>query len=223
MDDKHLDEFIRKRVSNAEVSPPPSVWDNIEASQRPSRKPYLYLAAGIAALLMALPFVLRNESPVYEPRQTVMTPLEEEDYTSPFVAIADDMARDDVEEKPVVQSTAIPSRQSSTQKSDIAFAGQADAAMAYLDSLEQSIYRTNELRDIDRMAVEIVEQKIKRMEMEAMLENAWQNRENMAMEGNRSNNLLPTIRKFFHPDYYLAVDLDNLPKVRLPERNASDK
>ncbi len=219
MNDKHLDDFIRQRVSNAEITPPPSVWEKVEASQQPSRRPYLYAAAAVVALLMALPLFLRQESPYYEPRETVMTPIEDRKEQSPFADIIDEM--NDAEQQTTVQSQM--KQYAATMQNNHNFADKAQSAMTYLDSLDVAAQRKRALRDIDLMAVDLIEQKVKRLEMEAISEDLWHTPEQIAMEQPSAKNIIPTIRKVFHPDYYVTVDLENISKVRLPTRSSTEK
>lgn len=220
MDKHELDSFFRKRLENATVTPPPGAWEKIQKKQKPTQRPYYFMAAALAALLMALPFLLQKEPGVYSPRETVMEIMEDDLSPTPFIAMAEEKEDEVVREK-----TASPSpKHIKTPENNerlTAFAKQAEEAIDFIDQVESDFLLEKELMSIDLIAHNIIDEKLKRMETEAMLENAW--RENFTVDNNQGNNLLPAIKKFFHPDYYLSVDLDQLTKFRKPEPKTSDK
>lgn len=219
MDNQSLDNYFRKRLETMEVAPPPAVWDNILKAKTTSRKPYLYIAAAVAALLVALPFLLQKRTAKYQPRESVMLLMVDDDTISPFVLMAD--ALDEKTKNPINKVVATPSLASTEQKpaSKESFVQKKDEALNFIDSIERHLQMEYNMQRIELMANAIIDEKIRRMEIDAMMENAWHNQETNAMDNNLTSNLLPAIRKFFHPDYYLSVDLDNLPKVRLSDRN----
>lgn len=220
MDKHELDSFFRKRLENATVTPPSGAWEKIQKKQKPTRRPYYFMAAALAALLMALPFLLQKEPGVYSPRETVMELMEDDLTPSPFIAMAEKK-----ENKVVREKTDSPSpKHIKTPENNerlTAFAKQAEDALNFIDQVESDFLLEKELLSIDLIAHNIIDEKLKRMETEAMLENAW--RENFTVDNNQGNNLLPAIKKFFHPDYYLSVDLDQLTKFRKQEPKTSEK
>ena len=220
MDKHELDSFFRKRLENATVTPPPGAWEKIQKKQEPTRRPYYFMAAAMAALLMALPFLLQREPDVYSPRETVMEVMGDDLSPTPFIAMAEEKEGEAVKEKPTSPSPTHTTTRGSNERFT-AFNQQAEEALDFIDQMESDFLLEKELQSIELIAQQLVDEKLKRMETEAMLENAW--RENFTVDNNQGNNLLPAIKKFFHPDYYLSVDLDQLTKFRKQESKRSDK
>lgn len=220
MDKHELDSFFRKRLEHAAVAPPPGAWEKIQKKQKPTRRPYYFMAAAMAALLMALPFLLQREPGIYSPRETLMELMEDDLSPTPFIAMAEEKEYEVVKEKQVSPSPTHTTTHESNERLT-AFAQQAEEALDFIDHIESDILLEKELQNIDLIASNIIDEKLKRMETEAMLENAW--RENYTVDNNQGSNLLPTIKKFFHPDYYLSVDLEQITKIRKPERKTSEK
>ena len=220
MDKHELDSFFRKRLENAAITPPPSAWEKIQKKQEPTRRPYYFMAAAMAALLMALPFLLQREPDVYSPRETAMEMMEDDLSPTPFIAMAEEKAVNVMKEN---HSSPLPTPTTTGGNNErfTAFNQQAEEALDFIDQMESDFLLEKELQSIELIAQQLVDEKLKRMETEAMLENAW--RENFTVDNNQGNNLLPAIKKFFHPDYYLSVDLDQLTKFRKQESKRSDK
>jgi hypothetical protein len=225
MNNDNLDEFIRQGVRRAEVPPPLGLFEDIQRKRKKRKIPVWWsVAAAVATLLLALPVVIPRETTTEPGGHITYTPRE-----IPPVLMEDTILEEDpvteVEEAPEeLQQVQHRTAMTAPVKKSTEISVRPD--LDYIDSLENAMREQKALiafeREMQAYAESLVNRRIALIEVEALSEEVFFETEHIALENERSSEILPLIRRFFHPDYHLSIEKVDIPWPNLNRKKENN-
>jgi hypothetical protein len=219
--DSNIDQYFKKRLSDFEVAPPPGEFDKIVAQLPDKKKKSTFFWWGITAavlmVLVSLPFVFQTNEELGEP---VISNIQEESRTlENLVEMHDNESLVEVEAPSLTQSDIVVAVQETTESTNARSEFLRRRMQEDIDELERmerglalQTHKLNTLNELDEFSVALAEDLSNRLELQAMIEQSFDN-SGIFVQEYRKDNRVPDVLKIFPLEQIRLIELSEMQIV----------
>ncbi|TVQ80125.1 MAG: hypothetical protein EA358_02550 [Flavobacteriales bacterium] len=219
--DSNIDQYFQKRLSDFEVAPPPGEFDKIVAQlPEEKKKPTFFwwgITAAVLTVLLSLPFVFQTNEELGEP---VISNIQEESRTlENLVEMHENETLEEVEGPSLTQSdivVAVQETKESTNERSEFLRRRMQEDIDELERMERSMalqaHKLNTLNELDEFSVALAEDLSNRLELQAMIEQSFDN-SGIFVQEYRKDNRVPDVLKIFPLEQIRLIELSEMQIV----------
>lgn len=219
--DSNIDQYFQNRLSDFEVAPPPGEFDKIVAQlPEEKKKPGVFwwgIAAAVLTVLLSLPFVFQTNEELGDP---VISNIKEDSRNiENLVEMSDNEALEE-ESAPILNHSdlivAVRETTESTNERSEFLRRRMQEDIDELERMERrlalQVHKLNTLNELDEFSVALAEDLSNRLELQAMIEQSFDN-SGILVQEYRKDNRVPDVLKILPLEQIRIIELSEMQIV----------